>query len=135
MFTSDVTIVEAVGYAAGSDTPIWTKSYSQAGTGTPSDGVKVPGDVAALIRYSTAARSAKNHAVYLYNYYHHIPAYITNSDEVSHDSKALMETYATAWWSTGFSDGTNTYKRAGPNGAAATARTVKQYLTHRDFPS
>ena len=132
--TSDESIVEAVGYLAGSDTPVFSKTYTTAGTGTVSDGIKNPGDVAAVVRYSTTARSSKNHPIYLYNYYHHVQSYITNADEVSHDQKTLLETYATAWISTGFSDGTNTYNRAGPNGATATARTVKQYLSHRDFP-
>jgi len=51
---------------------------------------------------------------------------------ISAQWKTLLETYATAWIS-GFSDGANTYNRAGPNGAAAVARTVSGFLTHRDF--
>jgi hypothetical protein len=134
VYTTAVQIVEAIGYEAGSEVPVWSKTYTLTGTGTVSDGVKVPGAVAALIRYSTAARSAKNHPVYLFNYVHGCQAYITSEDQLSHDQKTLLEAYATKWIDGSFSDGTITALRAGPNGATATARTVAVYLTHRDFP-
>lgn len=44
---STVTITLATGYAAGSEVPVATKSYSLAGTRT-NTGVTVPGDVAAV---------------------------------------------------------------------------------------
>jgi hypothetical protein len=135
-FTSNVTIVEAVGYAAGSDVPVATKTYSTAGTLSPAGGAMAQaGEVAALIRWSTNARSTKNHPIYCFSYIHGI--YIDPSgghlDALDSTQKTNMGTYATAWI-TGFSDGSITAVRATPNGAAATGQIVEEYVTHRDFP-
>lgn len=131
---SSVTIVSAVGYAGGSELPVHSKTYTTAGDGTFSGAVEVPGEVAALVRYSTTARSTKNHPIYLFNYYHHM-GYPSGgpTDDLEGGTKAALETYADAWLA-GFSDGTITAVRAGPNGATATSRFVEPKLTHRDFP-
>jgi hypothetical protein len=134
--TSSVTIVEAVGYAAGSDVPLSSKVYSTVGTLTPTAGdTNAPGEVAALVRYSTAARSTKNHPIYLFNYYHHVwtNTGAGNGDLLSTGHKNALATYATAWI-TGFSDGTATHHRCSPNSALATGSIVEEYVTHRDFP-
>lgn len=133
IFDSAVTIVGTDGYAAGSDVPIFTKTYSTAGTGTFATGTPQAGDVAALIRYSTAAKTPKNHPVYLFNYYHRAWCVSSDVDKLNANQKTAMTTYA-GQWVTGFSDGTLTCVRAGPNGATATGSLVEQYLTHRDFP-
>lgn len=134
--TNQVTIVEAFGYAAGSDVPVWSNTYSQVGAISPTTNHTVlPRDCAALLRYSTAARSTKNHPVYLFNYYHGImydPG--TTHDTLDPTQKTALEEYGTDWLA-GFSDGVNTYVRAGPRGATATSRYVSQWVTHRDFPS
>ena len=134
IFASNVTIVDALGYAAGSDVPVASKAYSLAGTGALSAGTLVPGDVAGLIRYSTAARTSKNHPVYLYNYYHGVRVDAAGADLLLAAQKTLFDTYAGKWISPGFSDGTITAVRAGPNGATATGSITETYLTHRDFP-
>jgi hypothetical protein len=129
-----VTIVGADGYAAGSDVPVFSWSGSVAGTLSETNAFPAPGAVAALVRYATAARTTKNHPVYLFNYYHYVSLQTTGAVDLLHPTqKTALETYATAWIA-GFSDGVNTYNRAGPNGASATSRFVNQYLTHRDFP-
>lgn len=134
MFPSAVQIVEAIGYAAGSEVPVATKTYALAGT-CVAGGILAQGDTAALLRYSTAARSTKNHPVYLFNYFHACNAQsgAGNSDKPDTTQAAAIATYAAAWIS-GFSDGAVTYNRAGPNGAAATGSVVETYLTHRDLP-
>jgi len=135
IFNPNVTIVETVGYAAGSDLPVFSKTYSQAGTGGFSSFDGVPGDCAALVKYSTTARTTKNHPVYLFNYWHGVSKNaLSDPDTLDSEQKTAMETYATSWIS-GFSDGTLTLVRAGPNGATATARTVSPYIHHRDFPA
>jgi hypothetical protein len=134
IYTTDVTIVGAVGYAAGSEVPVASKTYSQAGTGSLSVTSWNPGEVAALVRFSTAQRTAKNHPVYLYNYYHGV--YNNGSggrDAFMTAQRTLFTTYANAWIS-GFTDGVITAVRAGPNGATATGASVQSNLTHRDFP-
>lgn len=133
IFASDVQIVEAIGYSATSTIAVATQTYATNGTLTTS-GNRTPGDTAVLQRYATAARTSKGHPVYLFNYYHGARSSTTvNVDTIDGSQKTAMDTYAAAWL-TGFSDGTNTYTRAGPNGAAATAHLTHLLLTHRDFP-
>ncbi len=130
------TIVEAVGYAAGSDVPVASKVYSLAGTLTLVTGNQLQaGEVCALVRYSTAARTTKNHPIYLFNYYHGTATHDAAGDDdlLDANQKAALASYATAWIA-GFSDGTITAARASPNGAAATGSLVEEYVTHRDFP-
>lgn len=134
---SDVEIVEAVGYNAGSTISAHSRTYTTAGTFSPASGrTQCPGDCAAVIRYATAARSSKGHPIYLFNYYHRaFTDDAVDTDTLLAGYATALGNYGTAWWSTGFSDGTNTYTRAGPQGAAATARHVLTYVTHRDFPN
>lgn len=135
IYTSRVTIVEAIGYSAGSDVPVASKAYTIVGAASFSNDESAPGDVAALVRYSTAARTPKNHPVYLFNYYHGVGWNTISGkiDEIGPGVKAALATYCSDWIS-GFSDGTITAVRAGPNGATATGSLVVDWLTHRDFP-
>lgn len=128
-------IVSTFGYAAGSDVPVFSKTYTLDGTLTAAGYVPAPGDVAALIRYGTTARSTKNHPIYLYNYYHTVGmnSGVGSNDQLWSTQRTAMQTYAAAWI-TGFSDGTITAVRAGPNGATATGSLVETLLTHRDLP-
>lgn len=141
-YTSDVEIVEAIGYDAGtasSTNPhgdaVFTKTYSVAGTaGTFTAMNPAPGDACVLLRYSTPARSSKNHPVYLFNYFH--GAWIENSDpdSIAPQQKTLFEAYADDWLA-GFSDGSSARERCGPRGAVATGRRVDPLTRHRDFPN
>lgn len=133
--TTGVTIVRTVGYDAGSDVPVFSKVYALAGTATLTNIGFTPGDVAALVRYSTAAKTGKNHPIYLFNYYHGACFQTGGSADIPNtDQKNLMSTYATAWI-TGFSDGTSAKHRCSPGGALATGSLVSPYLHHRDFPA
>jgi hypothetical protein len=133
IYTSSVTIIGGTGYAAGSDVPVFSGSTSTAGNLTLSDGVSVPGDCAALVRYSGTARSSKNHPVYLFNYYHGCFGHLSvDVNQLSPTYKTALQEYAQDWLD-GFSDGAHTLVRAGPNGMTATGYTVPDYLTHRDF--
>lgn len=131
--TSGVTIVQVLGYAAGSDVPVYDSGdISIAGTNA-SSGNTVPGDCAAVGRYTTDARTSKNHPIYLFNYWHGCksdPA--ANSDVLDPDMVTTYNAYMAAWIA-GFSDGTNTYHRAGPNGAVALDHEVLSFVRHRDF--
>jgi hypothetical protein len=128
-------IVETVGYAGGSEIPVFSKLYTTDGTGSFLNYASVPGDVAGLIRYSTADRSSKNHPIYLFNYYHTIGGDAGSStDNTNPAQKTAMTTYANAWI-TGFSDGTVTHKRCRPNSTSlALGVVVEALLTHRDLP-
>jgi hypothetical protein len=133
MHSASATITAARGYAAGSDVPVASKSYATVGTCVTTGGQWVPGEVAGLVRYSTPARTSKNHPIYLFNYYHLVFAISTTGDLWLVTQKTAANTYGAAWVA-GFSDGTNTYVRAGPNGVTAGAALAETNLTHRDFP-
>ena len=129
-----LTIVQAIGYAAGSDVPVASKSYTTAGTLASAPTAWAPGDAAALLRWSTTARTPKNHPIYLFNYYHGALIGSTSDGDTLFAAQATaIGTYASAWIS-GFSDGTITVVRAGPNGATATGSHVDTFIRHRDFP-
>jgi hypothetical protein len=132
----NITITEAIGYAAGSDVPVRSKAYTTAGTLSFVAGNSVtPGECAALVRYATAARTTKNHPIYLFNYYHGCGINTGSGfgELLDANQKTALTTYAGHWLS-GFTDGTITAVRASPNGAAATGVAVEEYVTHRDFP-
>lgn len=132
--SSQQTIVQTIGYAAGSDVPVFTKTYSTGATGTFALFVETPGDCAALVRYATTARTPKNHPVYLFNWYHGAGISSSGTNDALNAAQAsAISTYA-AHWITGFSDGTITAVRAGPNGATATGQIVDASVMHRDFP-
>lgn len=128
-------IVETFGYDAGSEVPVFTKAYTTDGTFTNANFQKLPGDCAALIRYSTATRTHKNHPLYLFNYMHGAGADATLNvgDTLLAAYVTALGTYAAAWIA-GFSDGTTTHHRCGPNGDLATGSYVNPLVTHRDLP-
>lgn len=134
LFDGGVTIVRAVGYDGTSDVGVFTKSYSQAGTGSFFAAQSVPGDVAGLVRYDTNVRSVKNHPIYCFNYYHGVVGSgAATKDSWNPAQVTAFETYATAWV-TGRTVGANTYTRSTPSGQSTTARHVNPLLTHRDLP-
>jgi hypothetical protein len=96
----------------------------------------MPGDCAALVRYTTTQRTSKNHPIYLFNYYHGVyradAASASQYDDLQTGQGTAMTTYAGSWV-TGFSDGTNAYKKAGPRGAVAQSGAAESKITHRDF--
>lgn len=131
--TTFVTIVNAIGYDAGSEVSVFSKSYSTAATGSFTSGAIQTGDSAALVRYSTNARSSKNHPIYLFNYHHSVmSAGVGSMDTLHATQKSALLTYANSWIS-GFSDGSVTHHRCGPQGHVATGATVDTYIRHRDF--
>jgi hypothetical protein len=138
MYGGDQTIVAWTGYNAGSDLPIASGSVSVAGTWTPPGGAYAcPGDCAFVAKMTTTARTSKNHPVYLFNFFHGVYANTsTAKDVVDGSQRSLFNNYIQAWI-TGFSDGTITAVRAGPNGATAIADVSPNphYISHRDFPS
>jgi hypothetical protein len=128
-----ITIVSTQGYAAGTDVPVFNKSYATVGTLVVGSSPQSTGDSAALVRYSTTARTSKNHPVYLFNYYHGVYTLNTSAgDTLMPGMQTALQTYATAWIA-GFSDGTFSAVRAGPNGATATGQLVDGNIRHRDF--
>lgn len=129
-----VTITGTTGYAAGSELPIFSKSYSQAGTEAGTPNCYMPGDAAGLLKWTTTQRTSKNHPIYLFNYIHGMAGSTAGPNPALNATQvALWVTYGNTWI-TGISDGTVTHKRAGPNGAVAQGCSMASYATHRDFP-
>jgi hypothetical protein len=134
IFGSEHEIVHCYGYAAGSDVPVSDKAYTTVGTLLTSGTRAMPLEVAVLGRYTTTARTSKNHPVYLFNFWHGaLGENAAPDDTLDGSQKTAVEDYMTDWIN-GFSDGSNTYHRAGPNGASGVVRSVDQWLHHRDFP-
>lgn len=142
IFFDGITIVSATGYDAGTATStnphgdaVFTKTYTTAGTFTQGGSdILCPGDCAALLRYSTLARSSKNHPVYLFNYFHGVFRSAGDADVVASDHVSAINDYGTLWVA-GFSDGSETRERCGPRGAVATSRRCDTAVRHRDFPN
>jgi hypothetical protein len=134
MLSTGQTIVSTYGYLAGSDVPVFSKTYVTTGTLADTGLPKDAGEVAGLIRYATSARTTKNHPLYLFNYYHGVCGF-SNAfpDQLAASFKTAYDTYAGAWVS-GMTDGVNIHKRCGPKGNVATGFITEKYLTHRDFP-
>lgn len=138
---SACTIVQATGYDAASATTtnphgdaVFTKAYTTVGTFSPAGGdVTMPGDAAGMVRYSTDARSSKNHPIYLFNYYHSAYRQSASTDSLATDWVTALGTYAGSWV-TGFTDGSSARERCGPRGAVSTGHTVDPFVRHRDFP-
>jgi hypothetical protein len=132
------TIIRAVGHKAGVTVADWEYDYeahsaSVAGTFAHGSNPIEPGDVAAWIRWPTSAKSMKGKPIFLRSYFHNVLPNGTTSpawDTLHTGMKTALETYGNAWVS-GFSDGTNTYVRRGPNGATGGTALASTYLTTR----
>src|SRR6266576_68497 len=96
IYFSDVTITAAVGYEVGSDVPVFSKTFSAAGTLVGTGTQQTPGDAAAMCRFATDIRTVKNHPLYLFNYWHGVRvATGAVGDLVVTIQKNAMGTYAT----------------------------------------
>jgi hypothetical protein len=135
-------VVSATGYNAATSSStnphgdaVWSASYSIAGTFAAGvSDVQCPGDCAAYLRYTTTARSSKNHPVYLGNYYHVVFRDGSGPDLLASDQLSAFNAYG-ADWVTGFTDGAIVHERCGPRGAVAIGHACKANITHRDFPA
>jgi len=138
VYTNAVTITGWTGYNAGSDLPIASGSVSIAGTFVlPGGAYLAPGDACFLMKWSTTARTVKNHPIYLFSYLHGVLGNTASAaDSVDGSQRTLFNNYGAAWV-TGFSDGSITCVRAGPNGAtgAYVLPPTPAIIHHRDFPT
>lgn len=120
-------------YVPGSEVAVRTTNPTFAGTMALSGQAPMPQDTAALLRFTTTQRTTKNHPVYLFQWLK--PCYgSTTGDgqQLLAAYKTLITTYGNAWIS-GFSDGSVTHVKAGPNGAVAQSLFVDPYIRHHDF--
>lgn len=132
LYMNSTHIVEAVGYEAGSDVPVFSWTGSVAGGNGVSE-EQALGEAVGLLRYGTTARTLKNHPIYLFNYFHGQRENDADHQKLSDECITRLNTFAADWIS-GFSDGTHTLTRCGPNGASATGYVVDPYLRIHTFP-
>lgn len=137
-----VTIVSATGYDSGSATStnphgdaVFTKTYSISGLLAPGTGQEPgPGDSAAMLRFSTPARTTKNHPVYLFNFFHPALLVASGGDDLSGGQITAVKEYGDDWIA-GFTDGAIVHERCGPRGAVAIDCLCDPFVRHRDFPN
>ena len=113
---------------------MFSKTYSQAGTGGSLGGTQAPGDCAMLVRFSTDQRTSKNHPIYLFKYIKPGRCAVSElgADALPANMTTALNTYGSHIVS-GFSDGTTTRHVCGPFGAVALDHLTETYITHRDF--
>lgn len=129
-----VTITGWVGYNAGSDVPVASGTDSRAGLSVPGSAHSAaPGDCASMTRFATAARTTKNHPVYLYKWYHGSWIDESASPDTLHSDMRTGITARAAAWITGYTVSGTLRALTGPNGARATSATVDTHVRHRDF--
>jgi hypothetical protein len=129
IFTNEVSIIRSLGYTADDTPAVWSRTSTTTGTLTKGTGIKTPGDAACWIRYSTARTDARGHPVYLRNYYHGVLSQ-PDPDFFFTNQQTAFATYGAAWVA-GFSDGTVTHKRTGPDSLGATGHQVSTYIARR----
>jgi len=132
--STETEIVEAVGYDGGSFLPVFTKAYGVNGSQTLDGPSFAPLEVCYLLRFTTDARSTKNHPIYLFNYIHNAMVDASGTPETPRASMKSAWNTRCAALVAGYSDGTLTRKRCGPRGAVAQSGACEEFLTHRDFP-
>lgn len=135
LYKNSFTIVEVIARNAGTEVPILTKPFTQAGTGAYAGGTNMPGDCAAVIRFTTTQKTSKNHPIYLYKYYHGVLADETQSeDTILSGQVANYNTYANLWVNgLTYGGGLGTIHMASRRGAVAQGHLVLQWVRHRDF--
>lgn len=134
IYTDAIHIVRCVGYEAGSDVPVASKTYTTAGTLVITVGA-TPGEAAGLLRHGTTKTSSNSHPVYVFSYFHGCrhTGDVNYGDTLHSGQKAAYETYG-AFWRDGLTGGGITAIRSTPDGHAVTGLLVDPYITHRDFP-
>lgn len=138
-YTSNTTVVRAIGHRAGESVAVWSFDYAAAsasvpGTLTPTSGAtQTPGDAAAWIRWSTDQLTSKGKPIYLRSYFHDVWSGGTGhtNDEVDTAQAAALLEYGQDWVA-GFVDGDAVnHVRAGPHGVIGLVPLASQYVTTR----
>lgn len=138
IYQSSCHVVRAIGHVAGSTVAVWSYDYTAhsdevPGTFAGSGAAYQSGDTADWVRWPTTALTSKGKPIFLRSYFHNTAAAGSTPgfrDEVHADRKTALEAFGNAWVA-GFSDGTNTYTRAGPNGATGGTAVAATYITTR----
>ena len=135
LLPTNQTLVEMVGYLAGSDVPVYTHSYGVAGLYTvPGSSHPCPGDCCAVSKFTTDARTSKNHPIYLFKYLHVATYDGTAPDTLSVDQHTQVPAGLACWLDGSLTVAGTPVSYCGPYGAVALAQIIEPYISHRDFP-
>lgn len=135
LLPSDTHAVSATGYNPGSSVPVFSDSFSTAGSSSASGGVVTPLEACALVKFTTTQRSTKNHPIYLMKWIRAVRAGGSGAAETLDSGlKSNISSNMTTILA-GLSDGTNTRQYCGPFGAVAQTRVVEDYVHMREFPT
>lgn len=130
-----VTCVEAVGYDADSDMPVHTLAIGEAGEYANTDNPQAPGEACMLWRFTTDARTSKNHPIYLFKWWHGMQTNGATSPDTLRSGIASTAAGPIGDLVDGISDGDNTRHYCGPNGAVALDGECEALLHMREFPN
>lgn len=135
IFSPDVTIIGAHGYAPGSEVAVYNGTLSVPGTRPTSLLVDAPGDCCLVLRMATTKKSTKNHTVYCFSYYHSVlmDKAVGSPDTPDSGQLAAVQTLGDAW-KDGFTAGGRLYHRTTPDGHLTTGAAASPFIGHRDFP-
>lgn len=135
IYLPNVEQIQAVGYNAGSDVPVFDEPLTVPGRRVNGvQHVDAPGDCAAIIRWGTDQRSVKNHPIYLMKYFHGCDIDLgSDGDLLSPSMLQGLTTFANNIKDGWVVDGT-LRQHCGPRGAVALNFQIESYIRHRDFP-
>lgn len=133
VFSSDVSLVRAYGYASDGTDAVATIDFTAAplsplaGTAGPI-GVQAPGDSAMVCRWRTARVNSKGKPIYLRKYFHAVGRDTGDPDSVNATQLTSLQAFAenvlTAWTPTDA-------VLAGPDGVTPTNPVALTYITTR----
>lgn len=135
LLPSDTHAVSATAYNAGSSVPVFTDTFSTAGSSTASGGVVTPLEDCALVKFTTTQRTTKNHPIYLFKWFRAVRAGGAGAAETLDSGLKGNINSNMGTILAGLSDGTNTRQYCGPFGAVAQTRIVETYVHAREFPT
>lgn len=128
-------ITECTGYDIGSDVPVFLDTTTTAGTYALSTYKWMPLESAALWRFTTDQRSAKNHPIYGFKYMHCVANNTgTDYEALLPGLKSTMEGILSDMLA-GYNDGSTVRHFCDARGAVFQSGIVRAEVTHRDFPN
>lgn len=129
----DVQLMYATGYTNDTTPYVWREEFDGTfGTLTPA-APEQAAIICALLHFTTDVRNSRGGPVFLRNFIHGVNASSSDYDAPSSTQKAALNTFAStlAGDGAGYSDGTTTYHRAGPDGDSGIVGTCNDFLSRR----
>jgi hypothetical protein len=129
----DVQVVDAVFYEDDTSPSVFTVPVATFGEILKSAGDPQAAIICALISWTTDARNSRGGPIYLRNFLHGAVCLGTDLEQLLALQKSKLQAFAGQFDDSGagYSDGTNTYHRAGPDGVAGLVGTCELFVSRR----